>query len=306
MKKVTNDWKSQLSIISSQMYQEMSQEDREKAQNDKEEEMRKQYEFQLRQNKLWDFLTGYKQNSGIFINNFFRKRDFETYCKDKFEEFEFLIGELIPNVFDDFNLSMTMISYLDKLDKMKIAYYPVDKDYMEHLIAFAECMDLLPTIDSETILYRGCSTIERNGVNGIVSTTTDYKIAEQFSRGTILKIHVPAGTKNINVKSIRPLEQQNKDCENEILLPPCEYEIISEEEIKRGHEPNNRSLTTRILEIKVKPLDLLDEFLKVMEDPHKEFEDVRIHMAGRYEEAYEMLKRYLETRKKGQKTLGLK
>ena len=60
-------------------------------------------------------------------------------------------------------------------------------------------------------------------VNGIVSTTSDYKIAEQFSRGTILKIHVPKGTKYIDVASIRPENSQYKrkriELEKEFLLP---------------------------------------------------------------------------------------
>ena len=54
--------------------------------------------------------------------------------------------------------------------------------------------------------------------------------------------------------------------------------------------------TTTVLEINVEPLDLLTEFLKVMEDPIQEYVDnvlcERVQMDG-YEEGIMLLKDYI-------------
>lgn len=305
MAKPQNDWKSQLANISHDMYNSMSQEERLQLKKEKDEEIRRQQEFSKRQKELWKFLAGYKHNSGVFINNFFRKRDYETYCRDKFHCFDFIIGEITPNVFDDPVFSSRMVKYLSMLDHdFKCAYHPIIPDVVKSIINLAEVLDILPPYTEETILYRGCSTIERNGVNGIVSTTTDYKIAEQFSRGTILKIHVPVGCKHIDVKSIRPKNQQGKDTENEVLLPPCSYEVISETIIKKGNEPNNLTGRTILLEIKVTSLDLLKEFLFVMENPPEEY--LKTQMDRKYEEALHILRDYVDKKDKKNKALELK
>ncbi len=181
---------------------------------------------------------------------------------------------------------------------MKIAYYPINPAFMRCIINLSEAFDFAPPLEEDTILYRGCTTLERNGVAGIVSTTTDFKIAEQFSRGTILTIHVPAGTRCINIKSIRPKDQRKKDYENEVLLPPCSYEIINEKEVAKGREPNNLTGKTKKLEIKVKSLDLLEEFYDTMKNPPTEYEFVHLNQElYSYEEALMMIEEKLQERK---------
>ena len=163
---------------------------------------------------------------------------------------------------------------------------------------------LIPNIS----YYYGCTGSAVNSISNVPvtsssigvfksSTTTNIEVAKQFSRGTILIIHVPADTKCLDVKSIRPKEQQKKDKENEILLPPCKYEIISKKVVKKQHEPNNMSGTTTILEINVEPLDLLTEFLKVMESPVQEYIDMVMYaQKDDYEEGMLLLKNYIKNR----------
>lgn len=207
-------------------------------------------------------------------------------------------GIFPPNLFDNPVLTMNMVRYLGGLEERRLAYHPITPNFMRYIINLAEAFDYAPALEEETILYRGCTTLERNGVTGIVSTTTDPKIAEQFSRGTILTIHVPEGTRCINIKTIRPKEQRKKDYENEILLPPCSYEIISEKEVKKGREPNNHTGQTKKIEIKVKPLDLLEEFLNVMKNPPEEYEVVHLNQEPySYEEALMMLEEKVKERK---------
>lgn len=294
---VGTDWKSQLGQIKKQMIDEMPPEEKRRLEEMRKEKQRRQAEFNRMKSSIYYFLSGYKQNSGIFVNNFLRNRDYETYCKDKFHDFEFDISGMMPNLFDNEVLSWNMVSYLGKLEKMHCAYFPIDVDFIRVLISFYEALMLAPRTEMETILYRGCSTIERNGVDGVVSTSTDYKIAEQFSRGTILTIHVPAGVPCIDVRSIRPREQQRKDKENEIILPPCDYEILSEKTVKKSyHELNNFTGVTRHLEIAVQPRDLLDDFLKMMENLPEEYKQIAEVQGDNFLEAKMMLSEYIQKR----------
>lgn len=291
-----SDWRDQLNSYKSELESNLSDEEKQKLKEEKETKRIRKIEFEKRKKDLYDFFTGYKQNSGIFINNFFRKRDFDTYCMDKFHEFDFDINGLIPNLFDDSLMWLNMTRYLDQLEENNFAYHPISREYIDILISVSEVFDLLPRLEEDTIVYRGCSTLERNGVNGLVSTTPNRVIAEQFSRGTILKIHVPKGTKYIDIRSIRPKKQQRRDLEEEYILPPCDYEIISSKVVKKGREPNNHTATTNIIELEVKPLDLLEEFLKVMEDPPEEYIQLLKVQREQYDWALGRLQNYIERR----------
>lgn len=207
MAKNNGDWKSQLASVKTDMVNSMSKgEQRKLKQEEYNNRLRsnaRRKEYLKSQKYLYEFLAGYKHNSGIFVNNFFRNRDYKTYCQDKFGNFDFDVSGIFPvNCFDDFAFSMNMVHYLGKLEESHIAYHPITCSFIERLNGVANAFDFLEPLEEDTILYRGCSTIERNGVNGIVSTTKDKKIAEQFSRGTILTIHAPKGTKCIDIKSI--------------------------------------------------------------------------------------------------------
>lgn len=292
------DWKAQLSSLKANIVANMSEEEKKDYQKEQKEKFVNQQRLNAIKPALYKFLAGYKHNSGIFINNFFRKRDFKLYEQDKFHDFDFDVSGIIPNIFNDPDFSMYMVRYLRKLEESEIAYFPINTGFIRELKVFSDALDYAPRIEYPTILYRGCSTIERNGVNGVVSTTTNIEIAKQFSRGTLLVIHVPAGTKCLNVKSIRPKDQQRKDKENEILLPPCDYEIVSKKVVKKEREPNNLSGTTTVLEINVKPLDLLTEFAKAMKDPvHEYIDKVMYAQKDDYDEAMLMLQEFISRRK---------
>lgn len=295
----TQDWKSKLDSVKADMIENMPEQEKQEYQRKQQDIISNQKKLNYIKPVLYAFLAGYKHNSGIFINNFFRKRGFKIYEEDKFHCFDFDISGIMPNIFDNVAFSMSMVNYLGKLEKHEIAYFPIDVEFIRKLKFLSDALDYAPRIEYPTTLYRGCSTIERNGVNGIVSTTTSYEIAKQFSRGTLLKINVPEGTKCLDVKSIRPKAQRRKDKENEILLPPCDYDIVSKKVVEKHDEPNNIHNETLILEINVKPLDLLTEFLKVMENPIQEYKDkVMYAQMYRYEEGLMLLKDFIKNSKK--------
>lgn len=297
------DWRKKLGQVKRQMEINMTPEEKAKAREERIEEQRRLDTLARVKPGIYRFLAGYKQNSGIFINNFFRNRDFETYCADKFHIFDFEVCGLMPNLFDNPVLSMAMVRYLGKLDAEQIAYFPIDENFILNLIDLAEGLEVLPKTNEEVTLYRGCTNLDRNGVNGIVSTSSDFKIAEQFSRGTILTIKVPKGTPYLNVRGIRPHEQQEKDTENEVLLPPCDYEIVEEVITKKGKEPNNLTGKTHRITISVSPKDLLEEFLAVMENPPKDYAAVSMMQGAEYVIALDRLREYVEKRRKKQQSL---
>lgn len=266
-----------------------------KSKKSKTEERKEQYRTVIsyimpklfKQDRLVDylraFLAGYKHNSGIFINNFFRERDYDTYCKDKFHDFSYDFGVFPSNDFGDFEHELGMVRLLRLLEEEKNAYLPIDIGFIDYLVALSQFFEHQDGLAEDTILYRGCSTIERNGVNGIVSTTKDRRIAEQFSRGTILIIHAPKGAKFLEPRILRKPSKMKEDTEDEYILPPCDYEVLNRYKIEKRDEPNNRQNYTEIIEIKITPLDLLEEFYKVMENPPQEF--VKKYLDSNGEEA---------------------
>ncbi|MCL2758462.1 MAG: hypothetical protein FWE64_04040 [Alphaproteobacteria bacterium] len=247
---------------------------------------------------IYEFLAGYKHNSGIYVNNFFRGRDYKTYCADKFHEFSFSFGCFPPNHFNDMMLSISMVEYLGKSEDHKVAYFPIDCAFLERLIAVSEAFDEYK-LPRDTIVWRGCNTIERNGVTGVVSVTTDKKIAQQFSRGTLIKAHLPANIGNLDIGKLRRGLGVQKDTENEMLIPPCDYEIINSEMQKPGLEPNNKTGKTQFYEIRVKPKDMLAEFLHAMKNPPREYLPIRHAQGMEYAEALDMLCNYINGRAKG-------
>ena len=224
-----SDWRDQLNNYKCELEQNLSDEEKQRLNEEKEAERKRKREFAKRKKDLYDFLTGYKQNSGIFINNFFRKRDFKTYCMDKFHEFDFDINGLIPNLFDDGLMWMNMTRYLDMLEENRFAYHPISREYIDILISVSEIFDLLPRLE-------------------------------------------------------------------EYLLPPCDYEIISSKVVSKGREPNNHTGKTNIIELEVKPFDLLEEFLKVMEEPPEEYIQVLKVQREQYDWALGRLRNYIENR----------
>ena len=297
------DIKSQLALFKRELISSQTPEER--ACYEAEIQDKKRREEIKRENLvcLCRLLAAYKQNSGIYINNFFRGRDFKTYLEDKWDIFD---EDACPfpdlatyNVFGDEAYSWQMVGALRKCEESGLAYYPINKSFVTYLTSFYEYLNASEPLEKDTVFYRGCTNLERNGVNGIVSVTSNYRVAEQFSRGTILTITVPAGTRLIDISEVRRRVgcKSKKDFENEYLLPPCDYEITSIREGKKGREPNNFTGSTKFIELTVKPLDLLDEFLEAMESPPQEYDKIMNLYSKDYTYAIEYLRFYIADRK---------
>lgn len=239
---------------------------------------------------VYAFIAAFKHDSAILINNFLRKHTNEQYRKGQFSNFDFTTGGLDFNDWGDPILALEIIHYMSENES---SYWGIDVGYIEMLMHFAEYMSEQPPLTNPMVVYRGCNSLEDDGVSGLVSTSTDKKIAEQFDRGTLLKINLPKGMKIVDVERTRP-QKSKIDIEHEIILPPCEYKIKSDEEMNlRG--PNNHKGKTRVVEIDVQPKDLLREFALAMDNPVKDYlKDYGID--SEYKKAYMYLLIMLERR----------
>ena len=160
--KDTQDWKSTLAEIKADMIRNLPEEEKKAYQLEQQQATINRKRLNALKPELYSFLAGYKQNSGIFVNNFFRKRSFTLYQEDKFYGFDFDVSGILPNVFDDFAFSMNMVRYLRRLEELEIAYFPIDVGFIRKLKVFSDALDYAPRIELPTILYRGCSTIQNS------------------------------------------------------------------------------------------------------------------------------------------------
>ena len=214
---------------------------------------------------VYRFLMAFKQDSGFLINNFLLGLSKDEIIKGQFEEFDYMTGDIDFFQWGDAIEYLNTINLITSMKKEMRNYWKIDMDYIKDLINFADFMFEQDSLNDEMIVYRGCNSLEVDGVKGLVSTTKDIQIAQQFNRGTLLKIHLPKGMKIVDIDKIRP--KKSGDKEKEVILPPCSYRIASDKMINlKG--PNNHSEKTRMVEIYVYPKDLLREFeVRVINPP---------------------------------------
>lgn len=199
--------------------------------------MKEEYKEIYMQN-VKNFAEEFKSNSAYLINRFLCR-----YSKDKIRNLiNMWQGEILKK--DD-----------DFINSIK-SYKRIDVAYLDMFKYFSLYMSESEPLKEPQTVWRGCDTLEDKAVSGLFPTSTKREIAERFNYGTLLKINLPAGMKVIKTDEI--LE---KDTENEIILPPCDYKIKSSQNI------NLRGMKTRLVEIGVKPRDLLREFAIAVQNP---------------------------------------
>lgn len=186
------------------------------------------------------FLEKYIQDSAFFVNRFL-----VGYNKDK-----------LRVTLQNFGLSKAEIS--KQVNNTK-SYEPITRDYIYDLYLFYEALVHQEPSEKEIIVYRGCDTLEDKAMDGLSATSLSLDIAKRFNYGTILKIHIPVQSQFIICSEFV------RDEEEQIILPPCDYEIISEHmEVVSGRN-------TRMVEIKIKPRDILKDFSLAMQKPTQDY-----------------------------------
>ena len=178
-----------------------------------------------------------------------------------------------------FNGSSELLQSLYEKMNGEKTYAKITKTYIRSLVDYAQIFRVQKGLDAPMVVYRGCNSLEEDGMNGLVFTSESEKFANLMDRGTVLKIHLPKGTKVIKTQAI------DSKFGNEVIVPPSDYEIISDEIIDTNN-PDNKSGKTRYVELVAKPREFLrdvsfalenmpEDYFKDYPTPknHKDFED---------------------------------
>lgn len=188
------------------------------------------------------FLTEYVKDSAFFINRFM-----VGYTKDK-----------LRTTVAKFSQSHKQIEIDDFATSIK-SYQPITIQFIYDLYLFYETMNNQVPTNKNIVVYRGCDTLENHAMDGLNATSLSKTTAQNFNYGTLLEIHIPAGSKFIKCGEFV------YDEEEQIILPPCDYKIIRERrEILKG-------VSTRVVEITIYPRDILKEFSLAMQKPPQDY-----------------------------------
>lgn len=188
------------------------------------------------------FLNNFIKDSAYYVNRFL-----VGYTKDKMREI------LRATCADEEEIEREL--------KTHKSYNPITPEFIWDLYLFYEALERQAPSKEDIVVYRGCDTLEDRATSGITATSLDINVAKVFNYGTLLKINIPAGSKYIVCKEFVC------DIEQQILLPPCDYEIVSE------HNELVDNMNTRVVEINIKPRDILDAFSLAMQRPSQDYMD---------------------------------
>ena len=219
--------------------------------------MARNSEFETMFEGTKEFLEEFVEDSALFINRFM-----VGYNKDK-----------LRNIYRGLGLNKAQV----EKEVMDVnSFTEITKDLVMKLYLFYEAMNNQVPTDKELILYRGCESLEDHALDGISPTSLNKKIARNFNYGTLLKINVPVGTKVIYCSEFV------EDYEEQVVLPPCDYEIVNESrQYLDGKD-------TRVVEVNIKPRDILKEFSIAMQRPSNDY--VKEHpIKSEYVEAFELI-----------------
>lgn len=186
------------------------------------------------------FLTKYIEDSAYFVNRFM-----VGYNKNKLRRLYYSYGMDKEQV--------------EKVVLEQKSYQKIDREFVWNLYLFYEAMEKQIPTEKDMVVYRGCDTLEDHAMDGINATSRSRKIAENFNYGTLLKINVPAGSKVIVCSEFV------EDLEEQIVLPPCDYTIVNE------HNEMTDGRDTRVVEINIKPRDILTDFSLAMHRPTQDY-----------------------------------
>lgn len=253
---------------------------------------------------VYRFLEGYKQNSGIFVNNFLAGRSFEEYMDTRFGPtgLELNVSENLASLdttshaISFFGNAQTLMDVAKKLYEMeqgKIAYFPITLEYIKWLIAFAECVELMPPtqfLKRESHNPQIALMYAPDGsINEVSSAYAYFTNPYRKTAKTVISFEQEESIHGLVLNNIRPKKsRKNILGESEIILPPFTYEKI------RNVWDRNEYV------VSMKQLDLLRAFYEKMQNPPAEYMQVHASMKAEYDEAMAYLKTYLDSHQNGE------
>ena len=187
-------------------------------------------------NATTEFLTEFSKDSAYYINRFLC-----GYNKDKLRQTLMRFGVSFEEA--------------DKEAMETKSYHPITREFVHNLYLFYETMERQVPTEEDMVVYRGCDTLEDGALDGIIATSKDKSVAENFNYGTFLKINIPKGSRVVDATEFI------QDAEKQIILPPCDYTIKGETQENLFYGP------ARVVEVDIKPRDILRDFSIAMQNP---------------------------------------
>ena len=199
-------------------------------------------------------------DAGIALNNFIRNATFGDYIKydsdqgpDSTEEPSFFSGNLYNQI-----LQIQALQEISGAKNKQIPYLPMTPDRMRQIICLSEAFDV-HRLENDSVFYRGCNSLEIDGMNALVSATTSKDVARQHCRGTLITFKCKRGTPFLVPNDIFDNFPELKHENEVLLLPGKETKNITKRRVKKlPAEKNNRSDFTTLLEIEYEPTSLLE------------------------------------------------
>ena len=224
-------------------------------------------------------IWGFQGGSASIINNFLHDTTDET-TKQKYSNFDInqVLGEML-----NFDIDQALDEMLNhdksKIFKFKtqskvltdpVLYFPITKDFIEDIIEIDEVFRASKLWNSPITLYRGAPPVNKNALNGVVSTSLDQTVAMEFYKGALIKINLPKGSPYIKLEGIGDPVFDN---EKEVILPPCDFEITKTFTLPHADFPKEFPEYYKCYEVSVIPKNLSECVLDRMKHPPKDYFD---------------------------------
>ena len=239
---------------------------------------------------VYNFLAGYKYNSSLYINNFMR----DTISSEEIIASQATLSKVPFKSNYYSNNYYKMFECINEFDFLDLPYYPINKNYIEQLIALDMYFESHKT-EKDLVLYRGCSNIEKDGFNSITSTSFNYNVAEKYSNGTILTILLPKNSSYIDLDQLTNNFGNFANDECEVILPPCDYNPILSLNLPQDIDFDELEDKNDYYVVEASPRDfVLDFYNKLNNLPREYQEELLVYKKNYLNQAKQMLEKYLD------------
>ncbi len=180
----------------------------------------------------------------------------------------YIINNLLHHSANSLNQCATLQNGIIKTYTQKLIYQPITMNVVKNIIELDQLFLASKDFNTTSLtVYRGGTKIDESSLSGVVSTSTDIDTAVDFYHGALFKIVLPAGSQYL----FQPTRNNCFDSEQEVVLPPCKFEIKSKSTLYHKSVPVVDFIPYNFYDIKVFPQSLAKCVLKSIENPPDDY-----------------------------------
>ncbi len=211
---------------------------------------------------LWSFQGG----SDSVINNFLHDTDNEL-TKQKYANID--LDSAFESLFENVSNKKSKNKNCKNIITDIIIYHPITQKFIKNLIEIDEVFRASTAWNKEPItVYRGAPRLNETALSGINSTTLSIDVAAEFYKGSLIKIDLPS---NFPYIKLFELADNTFKAEKEIILPPCDFKIISKFTLPHIDYPEIFPNYYNCYELELTPKNLAECVLNRMKNPPKDY-----------------------------------